>query len=214
LDRRIATLVSEIETWTDNETTIVITADHGHNLGYLADDRLIHHEGNISEGLHHVPLEIINPPDGYPDRIDQLFSQLSLGELIQNLATGRQWDSELTAEQVPAEVIGLCGTGDPRNYREFESGEYAYWNRLIRSVTRSKTKMVWDSLGNRSHYQLNPHRPCRQQQTDDDFDVDRLETAYFETVAADYKQQTSRDGTTESVTDGAVEDRLRGLGYM
>lgn len=214
LDRRIATLVSEIETRTDNETTIVITADHGHNLGYRADDGLIHHEGNISEGLLHVPLEIINPPAGYPDRVDKLFSQLSLGELIQALAAGRQWDSDLTAEQVPAEVVGLGGTGDPRDYREFESGEYAYWNRLIRCITRSKMKMVWDSLGTRTHYVLDPDRPCWQQQTHDEFDVDGLETAYFETAAADYKQHVARDDTTESVTDGAVEDRLRDLGYM
>lgn len=214
LDRRVATLISEIETQTENETTIVITADHGHNLGYQADDRLIHHEGNISEGLLHVPLEIINPPDGYPDRIDQLFSQLSLGDLIHDLAAGRRWDSELTAETVPAEVIGLGGTGDPRNYRTFESSEYAYWNRLIRSITSSRSKKVWDSLGNRFQYQLDPDRPCWQQQTNDDLDVDELEPEYFGTVAADYKQHTARDDSTESVTEGAVEDRLRDLGYM
>jgi hypothetical protein len=209
-------LIDAVESRTDGETTILVTADHGHNLGHSADDRLVHHDGSASEGVLHVPLEVVNPPDGYPDRIDGLFSHLALGALVSDLSAGEPWDEALTREEIPAEVVGLGGTGDPRNYREFDEGEYEYWDRLIRCVYRADEqleKRQWDSLGNRHRYRLDPERPCWQEEIEGTFDVQQAERTHFETSAVEFKRRASTDdGTSQS--DGVVEERLRNLGYM
>lgn len=213
LDRQAANLIDNINGRTDGETTFVITADHGHNLGYPADDRLVHHDGSASEGILHVPLEIVNPPDGYPERIEALFSHLSLGNLLTNLVSGKPWDEKLIRDKITAEVVGLGGTGDPRNYRTFEEGEYQYWDRLIRCVYRENEKLQWDSLGNQSRYRLSQERPCWQSEIEGEFDARAIERTYFETSAVEYKEQVSTDDETGQ-SDGVVEERLRDLGYM
>jgi hypothetical protein len=213
LDRTVATLVRRVEEQTDQETTYVLTADHGNNLGYPADDGLIHHTGSMSEGILHVPLEIINPPESYPERVDGLFSHLALGDLIGRLASGEPWDDSLTADEIPAEHISLSGTGDPRNYRDFEPGEFAYWDRLVRCVYRDGEKFEWDSLGEQSRYRLDSARPCWQKSVEEPFDVESIENSHFQTRAQEYKEQVSAEaGQTQSV-DAGVEERLRQLGY-
>lgn len=213
LDRQVASLIDAVDARTDGETTFVVTADHGHNLGYPADDRLVHHDGSTSEGVLHVPLEIINPPDGYPERIDGLFSHLSLGDLLTNLLAGKPWDEELVRDEIPAEVVGLGGTGDPRDYREFAEGEYEFWDRLIRCVYRENEKLQWDSLGDQVRYRLDPERPCWQEEIEGEFHIQAVEGAHFETSGVEYKQRVPTDDETGQ-SDGVVEERLRDLGYM
>lgn len=216
LDRQVSALIDTIDARTDGETTVVVTADHGHNLGFPADDRLVHHDGSAGEGVLHVPLEIVNPPEGYPERIDGLFSHLSLGDLVASLQTGEPWNEEWTRDEIPAEVVGLGGTGDPRDYREFAEGEYEYWDRLIRCVYRDGEqleKLQWDSLGDRHRYRLDPDRPCWQEEVAETFDVQQVERAHFETPAVEFKRRVSADDETAQ-SDGVVEERLRNLGYM
>jgi len=214
LDMQVLSLVDTIEKKTDKETTVVITADHGHNIGYPSENGLIHHNGSVSEGLLHVPLEIVDPPDGYPDRIEQLFSHLSLATLLSKLASGQPWDTGLVDEEVPAETVGLSGTGDPRNYREFEPGEYEYWDRLMRCVYRDDQKVSWDSLGNRTRYRIELDRPCWQEEVDEVDSVRAIEQRHFETPGTEYKERATSERTENEMTDGVVTDRLRQLGYM
>jgi arylsulfatase A-like enzyme len=213
LDRKVTTLIDRIDELTETETTYVITADHGNNLGYPADDRLIHHTGSMSEGLLHIPLEIVNPPEGYPERVEQLFSHLSLGELITRLAGNDSWEQQETTI-VPAEHIGLAGTGDPRKYREFEPEEFAYWDRLVRCVYRDEQKYVWDSLGGQQSYRIDVDSLCWQSETDEQFDISEFENLCFDTSATEYKQQVSSEGEVHRETSEATEERLRQLGYM
>jgi hypothetical protein len=215
LDRQVINLVDAVNAQTDRETTVVVTADHGHNLGFPSENRLIHHDGSASEGVLHVPLEIINPPEGYPECVEGLFSHLSLGNLITNLHAEEQWDVGLVQKEIPAEVIGLGGTGDPRDYREFAEGEYEHWNRIIRCVYRNgeqSEKLQWDSLNNQYRYQLASEKPCWQNKLDDTFSRQQIEKRHFNMSIDKIEDLTPTDDETGH-SDGIVAERLRSLGY-
>ena len=219
LDRQVARFADEVATRTDRETTIIVTADHGHNLGYPAEDGLVHHDGSMSEGVLHVPLEVINPPPGWPESIPKLFSHLRLGDLIRSIAAGDDWDDSFTSTTIPAEVFGLGGTGDARDYREFGAGEYEYWDRLIRCVYTGGdgtiVKHQWDSLGTAEMYRLAQTRPCWQDRTAESFDFRSLESKFFSAPAAVAKASSAgMEPQRPSMEDDRLESHLRSLGYM
>ena len=212
LDRKVSDLVDSIVGETEKETTVIITSDHGHNLGYPSEDNLIHHEGNMSEGLLHVPLEIINPPAEYPNNVEDIFSHLSLGTLIQRIVSDEPWSNDLIRDETPAEVIGLTGVGDPRNYRDFEPGEYEFWNRLIRCVYKGQKKYQWDSLGNQAQFFVGGDGPCSEDPCSEAFDIEPLEGQNFNSTAEEYKKLS--EAPESRGEEGVLKERLQDLGYM
>lgn len=215
LDRRVTEFVETVQAGTDRETTFVVTADHGHNLGYRAEDDLFHHTGSMSEGLLHVPLEIINPPDGVPEQEDRLFSHLELGELIRRLANEEPFDDALIREHVPAETIGLLGEGDGTWGLDFDEAEYAHWNRMMRMVYDGVTKYEWDSLGGQYEYRLDPDRPCWQERVADGDAVTLplFAEGSFDVAIETYKHQVN-EREQDMDFDEDVENRLQTLGYL
>ncbi|UPM42132.1 sulfatase-like hydrolase/transferase [Halocatena salina] len=212
LDRVVADLIDSIQRVTDRETSFVIVSDHGHNLGYEADDSLFHHTGSMTEGIMHTPCEIVNPPAGYPDTVSEFFSHLELGELLVRLAHEEPFENDLTAEQIPAETVGLLGT-NPTWDREFTDDEYAHWNRMIRCVYHEDTKRQWNSLEECYAYELDADRPSWQRQITDDAAPTQRATALFEEELMAYKRQAVAD-TQDLTFDDSVEDQLQQLGYL
>lgn len=212
LDRTVADLVEEIKAATDEETTFVITADHGHNLGYPADNGYIHHISSTSEGILHVPCEIIDPPEGFPETADSYFSHLTLGQLMADIAADNPYDPDLLSKSIVAETIGLSGTGDPRNHREFEEGEFEYWNRMIRCFYRDETKYQWDSVGQHLEYRLDDDRPCWQELESEDASIPDEAFASFPSEIDNYKQRVG--SAAQDSPDADVEETLKDLGYM
>lgn len=212
LDRMVTDLLEDIQRTTARETTFVIVSDHGHNLGYDADDGLFHHTGSMTEGVMHTPCEIVNPPAGYPDTVSDLFSHLALGDLLVRLAHEEPFDDDLTAEWIPAETIGLLGM-NPTWDREFTDDEFAYWNRMIRCVYHEGTKIQWNSLGECDEYELDPDRPSWQRQIDDDVKPAMQATRLFEEELEEYKRQAAAD-TQDLAFDESVENQLQQLGYL
>jgi hypothetical protein len=213
LDRRVADLAERLMTATDRETTIVVTADHGHNLGYPEEDGLFHHTASMSEGLQHVPLEVINPPAGFPTVEKRYVSHLDLGELVRRLAYEEPFDDDLVSGTAPAETIGLLGTDDGTWGLEFSEEEYAHWNRMIRVVYDGTTKYEWDSLDRRFEYRLDPERPCWQEELSDDATIPEAARACFPEAIDTYKERVgSRD--QDMAFDDEVADRLQTLGYL
>ena len=211
MDRHVGQLIDRIQSGTDRETTVIVTADHGNNLGYPVEDGLIHHTGSMSEGITHVPLEIVNPPDGYPDTVDDLYSHLSLPALVQDIVQERPFDEGACTDEVPAETIGLSGTGDPRNYRDFEAEEFRYWNRMIRCVYTGNEKIEWDTVGGGFRYRLDENRPCWQEQLEEG--IEGLDDSnHFDVPAEEYKESVSSE--TGGQRTEADLDRLRQLGYI
>lgn len=71
LDRCIADFVRSV----DSNTTVIITANHGDNVGTETDERLANHKSSLSEGVLHVSLGIINSPTA-ATQSGRYFSQL------------------------------------------------------------------------------------------------------------------------------------------
>jgi arylsulfatase A-like enzyme len=215
LDRRVESLVAQLRAATDRETTVVVVSDHGHNLGFEADDGLFHHTGSMTEGVMHTPLEIINPPEGYPETETRLFSHLDLGELLVRLARGEAPDDGLFPKRIPAETVGLLGGENATWGRDFDEEEHAYWNRMMRSVYRGEgtAKRQWNSIGDCREYRLDPDRPSWQEPEGRAVDLDTADTALFESGLQEYKERVAA-ASQDTSFDDAVEDHLEELGYL
>ncbi|WP_135363168.1 sulfatase-like hydrolase/transferase [Halosimplex halophilum] len=201
VDRKLVPFVERLRRETEEETTVVVTADHGENLCYPDDDGMLGHIGNVTESLLHVPLLVFNAPESVREPDDTYFSHLDLRTLLAGLA-----DDELPTtyrDRVPAEVVG----GAPPDHVE----NYDYWDRMIRAVYDGDRKYVWDSFGERSVYRVDRDRPCRQEEVDEPFDESVEEL--FEVPLAEFKSRFG-DAQEKDWGDDIPEDRLKRLGYL
>jgi arylsulfatase A-like enzyme len=206
LDRKVCDLVDWLHAHTDGETTVVVTADHGENLGYPADEELLAHKGVLTEGLLHVPLLVLNAPDGNVGIDESRYvSHLALGELLVGLANGRVPDP--TADRIPAERIGSNMADDASDE------DRAEWDRMIRVVYDAETKYQWDSESERRCYRLDVNRPNWQEPVGSDVPVGDLEPAFFDEPLKTYKRKAWNRGGNVAV-DNATQGRLEDLGYL
>jgi len=207
LDRQVCDLVDWIYEATDHETTIVVTSDHGDELGTDADEgRWGHVDSSLSEGLLHVPLLVLNAPDGWQAVNESRYvSHLSLRELLVGLASDGVPD--VTADRITAERIGHSGSlATVSEKRGTES------DRLLRAVYEDERKFVWDSQGGRDVYRLDPDRPCWQTKTDETFDPGEF-VEFFNDDPTEVKRRAV-DADPETMIDEATMDRLNELGYV
>lgn len=204
VDRIVGEFLDDLQTQTSRETTIVITADHGENLGYDADEGMFEHKMSLSEGLLHVPCVVVNPPSTFDTRHGDYLSHLRLGELLVGLANGEVPD--LTQDQIAAELIGIGPAELPADV------DADYWNRMMRCAYEREQKVVWDSTGQTIKYRLDFERPSWQQRIgsgsipswpEDLFD-ENIKT-YRETVAAAVRMANVNEDT---------RGRLKDLGYL
>lgn len=210
LDRTVSAFVDRLLEGTERETTVVVTADHGENLGLPGDGGLFEHKSSLSEGLLHVPLALVNPPPGYPERVDRLFSQLDLGRLLSGLARGETPD--VCTERAVAERVGT--TIGATVYRpEMTEAERRYWSRLLRCTYDGETKVVWDSLGNATEYELDRERPSWEGPVATDATVPDWSTQYFDVDASTYRARVDGDEPATEV-DEFTRSRLEELGYL
>lgn len=222
LDRTVVAFMDDVQAATDHETTFVITADHGENLGFPADDYLVGHDSSLSEGLLHVPLYVVNPPEGYESvpgsetsggspgddttLVSEYVSHLQLGDLLVGLAHDEVPD--VTRERIPAELIGSSIAQPPENPE--------YWNRMLRCVYDGTEKIEWDSLGESSRVRLDPDRPCWQERVDDDASevAEELDAECFDEEITAYKRRAEGAEGEGVDVDEATADRLADLGYL
>lgn len=204
LDRVVADLVETLSQVTERETTVVITADHGENLGYPEDDGLIGHKSSLSESLLHVPFLVLNAPDGYDQVETRYFSHLELRELLRGLATGETPDCY--RDRIPAEVIGASPGPDPPDREE-------YWRRMLRCVYDGDCKFVWDSLGQVDAYHLDRDRPCWQERIVGEAEVPDWARDCFKTEIGMYRNKGATLNSEEDL-DEFTKQRLEDLGYM
>lgn len=206
LDQKMVELYERVDRASPHETTLIVTADHGENLGFEADDHLLNHKSSLAESLLHVPLYVVNPPPSTPKVVDEYTSHLDLGELVVALATDG-W-TDISRSCLPAEVIGMSPGPSPPN-------EHEYWDRMIRCAYRGTEKYVWDSLGSAERYRLNRDRPCWQTCVNDDASVPSWATDLFDSDIEAYKQSavSGAELATEDYDD-QTRNRLEELGYL
>ena len=198
-------LVDWINSNTDRETTIVVTADHGENLGLPADGELLAHKGVLTEGLMHVPLLVLNAPSDLTD-IDKnrYVSHLSLGKLLAGLA--RNEIPDITADRIPGERIG-SNMADSAT-----EDERAEWDRMIRVVYDQEIKYEWDSEGDQARYRLSAEKPNWQEKIDEDLPRETLDGGFFDIPLHEYKEAARHEDDRREV-DEATRNRLADLGY-
>ncbi|WP_049899314.1 sulfatase-like hydrolase/transferase [Natrinema sp. J7-1] len=225
LDRVVADLVSALERGDDRESILVVTADHGENLGYESDGYLMNHMSSLSEGLLHVPCDVITtgghtlefavddaPPaqrgavaDGtVPVDVDGLSSHADLGSVIRALASEEPFDPfAFERERARAEIVG-SGSGIP------EGGDESYWDRGQRVVYRGAWKYSRDQLGTEAVYDVSGP-PSKQAERPDEMVPDGcFESAFGDWVTAAERDETAGGGTV----DAASRARLEDLGYL
>lgn len=213
VDRTLDDAIDDIAAATDRETTVIVTADHGHNLGYAADGGLFHHTGSMSEGLLHVPCVVINPPAGWAGTETRYFSQCDLRELVRRAAHGEPFDDDLLSRYPAAETVGLLGTDDGTWGLEFSEEEYAHWNRMIRVAYDGTTKYRWDSEGTTARHELDACRPSWQTDPETGVDIPERARDQFDTELRAYKGRVSARNQDMDF-DREVERRLETLGYL
>jgi len=204
LDRVIYELVEFANELTDHETTIIVTADHGENLGNETDESLANHKSSLSEGLLHVPFYLINPPEGYRSQEDRYFSHLELPSLIEGLADGQT--PAVFEERIPAEVIGLSPGPDP-------GSNFEHWDRMIRCGYCESMKSVWDSLGEVRQYDLDAQKFNWQRYRNGKNNVPEWAAELFDVPISEYKE-TARNTQEMTDLDDAIKDCLGGFGYL
>jgi hypothetical protein len=199
LDRWTVAFVDRLGQATDRETTVVVTADHGENLAYPADDRLFGHVGSLTEGLLHVPLVVLNAPES-PGLVEGTVSHLDLPRLVESLAAGVVPD--LQRDRVVAEVVGRTPGNDGLGDR---------FDRVRRVVYDGDRKHESDDAGETRTLALDADRPCWQTVTDPATPPEWAAT--LPALDAVRAARDERDDAGRERVDAGVESRLRDLGY-
>lgn len=205
LDRIVAAFIRDVQAVTDHETSVVITADHGENLGYPADDTMVGHTSSLSEGLLHVPLTAINPPAGYASVERKYVSHLKLGTFLSGLAQDRT--PAVSGNRIAAERITTTNTPN------VDRDEQRYWKRMLRCVYESEKKWVWDSIGECTRYDLDTDRANWQRLASSETpDPPDWANEFFRESIDEFRQRAD-EHTDREVTE-ATKARLRELGYL
>ncbi|MFD1640931.1 sulfatase-like hydrolase/transferase [Halohasta litorea] len=209
LDRKLSRLIDHIQSTTERETTVLVTADHGHNLGYPNEDHLFSHGCSMSEGVLHIPLIMINPPTGFPNEVTEHFSHLDLGELIVRLSHGDSHIDDIVGGTIASEHEGF---GSPQSKFEKFPGtqeEWEYWNRSIRVIYEDETKFEWDTAGGEKKYHITSDNPCRQELIETNITIPDTADEFFDIDMAEYKKKI------DSMKISAdVKEDLADLGYL
>lgn len=202
LDRVVIEFINDLQQQSDSPLSVVVTADHGENLGYERENGIVNHTSSLSEGLLHVPLSIIGDNNiSTPD--DQVVSHLDFPDLINSLANEVPFD---WSETPRAEVIGMGPNPDPPSHQEF-------WDRTIRAVYDRRRKYIWDSLGGKSVYELNSGVACWQKLLEEPFDRPNEFVDLFEEDIERAREEALAEHEEQSISD-ATSDRLKQLGYL
>lgn len=207
LDRVLARFVDELGERTNAETTFVIISDHGENLGYASDEYLVGHN-SMSHAILHTPCSIVNPPDGFPDAVTELFSHLELGSLVERVAADLAFDADLVDDVAPAEVPragGLKRSSEPQAPR---------FERMVRCLLENDRKYLWDSLGNRELYRLSFGFPSKEQLVDDNASIPDRTAEFFPVGIDRYLAEVGGATVDEMELDPETRGQLEELGYL
>jgi len=185
----------------DDDTAVVVTADHGEQLDDLEEKRRFGHvTPDLTEQLLHVPLAVVN--DDVPVDEPEPISHLDLGRLVTAIATESDFEKRAP---VAAEVAGL-GVANPPDYHE----DFDYWNRVSRCVYLDdiEYKYVWNSGGKAAHYQRENGEYTLEREGGSEIVPADASTVF----SPDIEDVATREGDAD--IDANVESQLEELGYL
>lgn len=201
VDRVVADFVQRVQSKANRETVFIVTADHGENLGYEDDGYLMHHSSSLSEGLLHVPFDIVGA-SGSRDTVTELASHRELGGIVRALIDREPVD-EFTTKRAEAEIIGPSSEDYPK-----EDGEH--WSRAMHAVYVNDRKYVRDGLGTQDCWDVGGS-PCKQRKVDIEIPDDVFGISFEEWLDA---VDATSESPSEREISAAAEERLRDFGYL
>ena len=131
MNEHIDSFISELSNLTNQETTVIVTADHGEGLAFPEDNGIIDHTGIFTDSILDVPFLIFNPPVEF--NLD-FVSHLDIPEIVTQIAYGNQ--PNIDREWAPSEMIGAMGTPDQNE---------SWWDRTCQSLWKPNKKYAWVS---------------------------------------------------------------------
>ena len=179
----VTRLISDLARELPN-TSIIVTSDHGENLGYDNEEGLWAHTSSLSEGVCHVPLDILNAPGDRETVVNDIVSHLDMPDIVTSLGAGNLPTIKRAA--APAETLGMSAGPEPPEDKD-------YWDRTRRSVWSNDNRWVtWDILDN---------------------DPPEWAASCFQNMIQEAHDAARLEGQNEQEIDAATEERLKDLGY-
>jgi len=200
LDRVIDDLIEQLQSSLDRNVRVVVTADHGENLGYPADGHLLNHTSSLSEALLHVPFDVVS--DAHSGIVDGVATHLDLGTILNRLRTGAPVN-DCVRKVVGAEIAG-SGAGVPDD-------QASYWDRTQRVVYRGDRKYVRDEFGSQSVYDVSGP-PSQGTRIDKSIPVGTFEEVFDDRID-EFSRRAERSAEDVPI-DTTTEQRLSDLGYL
>lgn len=136
MDRHINGFISDLSDLTNEETTVIVTADHGEGLAFPEDNGVIDHTGIFTDSILDVPFLVFNPPKNFRP---EFISHLDVPEIIVRMA--HDDTPNIDREWAPSETIGAMGTPEQNG---------SWWNRTCRCLWNPNQKHTWDSESDKS----------------------------------------------------------------
>lgn len=211
LDERIGELWKKLqEHGLMDDSTLIITGDHGENIGEF---NLMDHQYHLNESLTHVPLYLLTSESVGSASIDDLVELRYLYPTILDIAGVRDHpqNSLLNIDDIESdyaiseylrpqpEIQTLCD----RYGVDYETVEH-YDRRLKKLTTKSKA-LIYDSDGNSELFDRS------------DGSLDRInepEPEIVEQLKKDLKERVSDFSEYSASTSTEVSSRLEDLGYL
>ena len=210
----------------DDETMLIITADHGENLG---DHGLMAHKYCLYETLLHVPL-IVRYPAGVaaPGRVAAQVQTLDVAPTVLGLA-GLAADGPTAPSAGPPAGLDLLGSTrreytfaeqsrpDLRTFdRRFPGADVSRFDRALRAIRSERWKFIWASDLRHELYDLAADPDERTNLIDAEPGIAReLEDRVVGWAASLAPAGAAAGPGGEAPEFGeAVKSRLRDLGYL
>lgn len=192
---RVADFCSNI----DDDTAVIVTADHGEQLAETESDRRFGHvTPDLTEQLLHVPLEIVNAEVATNEQ--KLISHLDLESLILSIAREDRFNQ---SSPIASEVAGMGVANPPADHPNIE-----FWSRTVRCYYADDRKFVWDSEGNTDVF----HRLDGWSVRSDEVAHDSPPKFAYEPFNTDISEVNQTRETDE--LDPGIRSQLEELGYL
>ena len=190
LDEQVAAFVERLQARTDDDTVVIVTADHGEELRLPGERDLGHMD--FSTALLHVPFVVIGAEG--PDDAG-LTSLLDVGEVVRGIVEdGRV--PEISRERVSAERPGML----------FFDGEDEYWTRGVRTVYEGDVRYEWDTEGRTLRYEVETSR-------DGDAETVAIPDPVRDEFTVSLKSVARPTTDSDPDVDGETMRQLEDLGY-
>ena len=201
-----------------DETMVIITADHGENIG---DHKMMAHKYCLYDTLLHVPLLIQFPTGSVkPDRLTHQVQTLDIFPTIMSMlgeASSETYRSlqgyDITSSERHEFTIAEQSLPDLTTfYKRYPGVDVSRYDRSLKMIRTDRYKYIWASDGNHELFDLQVDPDEEQNIIKDQQkiakDLDRQLTSWQDSFEAAAPSEPAPE------FDEEIKARLRALGYL